>query len=73
MTSRRPGSDSQVAPEVMAGNGYTAACDIWSLGVMMYIMLCGEAAAAPSVPCADLRAALRAVLRCIPLKFVLSF
>ena len=30
-----------VAPEVMGGTGYSMACDIWSLGVMMYIMLCG--------------------------------
>lgn len=25
----------------MATTGYSEACDIWSLGVMMYIMLCG--------------------------------
>ena len=35
------GTPEFVAPEVMAGSGYTSACDIWSLGVLMYIMLCG--------------------------------
>ena len=35
------GTPEFVAPEVMATTGYSEACDIWSLGVMMYIMLCG--------------------------------
>ena len=35
------GTPEFVAPEVMGGTGYSMACDIWSLGVMMYIMLCG--------------------------------
>merc|ERR1712232_807572 len=39
------GSDTYCAPEVMdAKNGmaYTAACDIWSLGVLAYVMLAGR-------------------------------
>eukprot|EP01052_Picozoa_sp_SAG31_P034630 SAG31_NODE_4073_length_3614_cov_3.849218_3_plen_139_part_00 len=35
------GTSAAFILQVMAGNGYTSACDIWSLGVMMYIMLCG--------------------------------
>ncbi|KAL1501372.1 hypothetical protein ABEB36_006702 [Hypothenemus hampei] len=29
------------APEVLKRQGYDAACDIWSLGINFYIMLCG--------------------------------
>ena len=36
------GSPYDVAPEVL-DNSYDRACDIWSLGVMTYALLCGDA------------------------------
>lgn len=36
------GTEGYSAPEVLAGRGYTEKADLWSLGAVVYFMLCGR-------------------------------
>lgn len=41
MMAATAGTADYIAPEVIEGK-YTSKCDLWSLGVIVYMMLCGE-------------------------------
>ena len=36
------GTPYYMAPEVIKGKGYSISCDLWSMGIMLYEMICCE-------------------------------
>ncbi|XP_008288648.1 serine/threonine-protein kinase 33 [Stegastes partitus] len=42
MMTEACGTLSYMAPEMMSDRGYSHLCDVWSIGVVMYMLLCGE-------------------------------
>ncbi|GAB5367479.1 hypothetical protein AAMO2058_001233800 [Amorphochlora amoebiformis] len=40
-TMSQLGTMGYAAPEIFTGKAYTEKCDVWSLGVIVYILLCG--------------------------------